>query len=47
MKNLLFKCATSFASLALVFATVGANVTCSFIAHQPEQPEEMKSLRKF
>jgi cyclic lactone autoinducer peptide len=30
-----------------IFAFVGANVSCWWIAHQPEMPEEVKKLRKF
>lgn len=30
-----------------MFAFVGANIQCWWIAHQPEMPEEVKKLRKF
>lgn len=36
-----------FAALAFVFATVTANSSCMIIAHQPEEPESVKKLRKF
>ena len=35
------------AAIAMVVATLLANSTCAFIAHQAEMPEGAKKLRKF
>lgn len=35
------------ASLALIVTSINANMTCMYIAHQPELPEGAKKLRKF
>ncbi|MBS6580488.1 MAG: cyclic lactone autoinducer peptide [Clostridiales bacterium] len=34
------------AALALVVATMTANSTCLWLFHQPEEPEEVKMLKK-
>lgn len=36
----------TLASIALVFAVIGANTKCCCIFHQPKKPN-MKKLRKF
>ncbi|AVF20920.1 cyclic lactone autoinducer peptide [Paenibacillus larvae] len=33
--------------MAGLFAFIGANTRCWWIAHQPEVPEELHKLRKF
>jgi cyclic lactone autoinducer peptide len=33
--------------MAGVFALIGANTTCWWIAHQPKKPEELLRLQKF
>lgn len=34
------------AVIALKAATINANTTCAYIAHQPKLPESVKKLRK-
>lgn len=41
------KALTTLSSLALIFSTVAANSTCFFYLYQPEEPENLKRLRKF
>ena len=36
----------TMAALALVVATMTANSTCLWLFHQPEEPEEVKMLKK-
>ena len=36
----------TMAALALVVATMTANSTCAWLAYQPEEPEEVKMLKK-
>lgn len=36
----------SLTMLAGMFAVLGANITCWWIAHEPEMPEEVKKLQK-
>ena len=36
----------TMAALALVVATMTANSTCLWLSHQPEEPEEVKMLKK-
>lgn len=47
MKKMFLRFGQCFAALAFVFATVTANSSCMIIAHQPEEPESVKKLRKF
>lgn len=47
MKKMFLQFGQCFAALAFVFATVTANSSCMIIAHQPEEPESVKKLRKF
>lgn len=47
MKKMFLRFRQCFAALAFVFATVTANSSCMIIAHQPEEPESVKKLRKF
>ena len=47
MKKMFLRFEQCFAALAFVFATVTANSSCMIIAHQPEEPESVKKLRKF
>ena len=36
----------TMAALALVVATMTANSTCFWLSYQPEEPEEVKMLKK-
>ena len=36
----------TMAALALVVATMTANSTCLWLSHQPEEPEDVKMLKK-
>ena len=47
MKKMFLRFGQCFAALAIVLATVTANASCMIIAHQPEEPESVKKLRKF
>lgn len=47
MKKMFLRFGQCFAALAFVCATVTANSSCMIIAHQPEEPESVKKLRKF
>ena len=47
MTKMFLRFGQCFAALAFVFATVTANSSCMIIAHQPEEPESVKKLRKF
>ena len=47
MKKMFLRFGQCFAALAFGFATVTANSSCMIIAHQPEEPESVKKLRKF
>ena len=47
MKKMFLRFGQCFAALAFVFATVTENSSCMIIAHQPEEPESVKKLRKF
>ena len=47
MKNFLRKYGHIFAALALVFTTITANSTCSYVIHQEKLPENAKLLRRF
>ena len=38
--------AVQWQTLALVVATMTANSTCLWLSHQPEEPEEVKMLKK-
>lgn len=40
------KTSKAVASLALAFASAGANSACCFIYHQPEKPD-LKKIRKY
>ena len=46
MKNLMRKCATVIAGLAMVITTCTVNSACQFFLHQPELPEGAERLRR-
>lgn len=41
-KQLVMKCATLFASLALLIAAGSVQTTCLFMSYQPDMPDELK-----
>lgn len=47
LTTLLMKCSTPLLALAVVVATVNANVCCPWMNYQPIVPEDVKKLRKF
>ncbi len=47
MKRFMAQFSGIIACLALVVATMSANVACGYLAHQPELPLSAKKLRKF
>lgn len=47
MKKLLMKYSGMLAALAMVFTTLTANSTCTWVTYQEEMPESAKKLRKF
>ena len=40
------RCGGTMAAVARVVATMTANSTCAWLAYQPEEPEEVKMLKK-
>ncbi len=42
-----FKALSTLSSIALVFSAVAANSACFFFLYQPEEPKNLKRLRKF
>lgn len=42
VRNIVFKCATLMASLAMVVAIGSAGATCVFLSHQPDLPDELR-----
>lgn len=42
VRNVVFKCATLMASLAMVVAVGSVGSTCVILTHQPDLPEELK-----
>lgn len=47
MKKLKLKLLSNLACLAMTVAIVTASWPCTFIMHQPKEPEEVKKLRRF
>lgn len=47
MKRFMVQFSGIIACLALVIATMSANITCGYLAYQPELPQSAKKLRKF
>jgi len=47
MKKVSVKFMSCLVSMAFVMAAVSANWVCHFITYQPEEPEDVKKLRKF
>lgn len=47
MKKFLMKYSGMLAAVALVFTTLTANSTCTWVTYQEELPEIAKKLRKF
>lgn len=47
MKTIITKFGPMLAAIALVVTAVGVNTACSWVAYQPELPEEARKLRKF
>lgn len=47
MKSFFLKYGHVLAALSLLVAAHSANLACSFRLHQDEEPEAVKSLRKF
>jgi hypothetical protein len=41
------KFGAAFAGLAVIVAALTANSTCFWFSHQPEEPDEIKQLKKF
>ncbi|MBQ6944104.1 MAG: cyclic lactone autoinducer peptide [Ruminococcus sp.] len=44
--TLITKFGGMFAALALVITSFNANSACVWLAYQPEEPEEVKALKK-
>lgn len=47
MKKFLMKYSGMLAAIAMVFTTLTANSTCTWMTYQEELPETAKKLRKF
>lgn len=47
IKNMILKCGTTVAGLALLITSMNVNSTCMLFAHQPKLPSNAKKLRKF
>lgn len=47
MNNIIKKIAKCIVSLALIVATIEANIACPYITYQPHKPESVRRLRKF
>ena len=47
MAVLLMKYSGTLAAMALVFTTLTANSTCTWVTYQEKLPEAAKKLRKF
>ena len=45
MKNLILKYGKYIASLALLITAFNVNVTCTFMAYQPQIPKSAEKLR--
>lgn len=47
MKNTTKQFSEVVAKIALKVATISANTTCFYYAHQPKLPKSVQALRKF
>lgn len=45
--NMLEKCGKMVATSAFAFAKIAANTSCAFPYYEPEEPTDLKKLKKF